>query len=112
MNDPALHRDECCAGPVIDPQLGIDVLQVRFDGLSADAESRGDLLISKASGYLIEDFELARGQAGVRDAAGQLSRDLRGDGPASGVDGANGPDQFLVRCVLREEGDGARLKRR
>src|SRR4029078_5737871 len=59
--DPALaHRVYDGLGPVIDCQLAQDRAHVVLDGLLADRQGVGDLLVGHALGDVVEDLDLAR----------------------------------------------------
>src|SRR5262245_20623006 len=61
--DPALaHRVHDGLGPVIDCQLAQDRAHVVLDGLLADRQGVGDLLVGHALGDVVEDLDLARGE--------------------------------------------------
>ena len=49
-------------GPRAHAQLGVKVLDVSVDGAVADAQARGDLLVEKALGQVVQDRDLARRQ--------------------------------------------------
>src|SRR4051794_38871262 len=59
--DPALaHRVHDGLGPVVDGQLAQDRAHVVLDGLLADRQGIGDLLVGHALGDVVEDLDLAR----------------------------------------------------
>src|SRR6185436_4159181 len=61
--DPALaHRVHDGLGPVVDSQLPEDRAHVVLDGLLADRQRVGDLLVGHALGDVVEDLDLARGE--------------------------------------------------
>src|SRR5271170_7256205 len=100
MNQPTLYRDEYRRCPVVDLELGKNILKVILYGLFAQVESRRDFFIPQTSCDLVEDFQFARGETSVGDAGGQFLGDFRRNGPMSRVDAANCPDKFDVRRIL------------
>src|SRR3954467_12308402 len=61
--DPALaHGIDHGLGPVVDGQLAKDRAHVVLDGLLADRQRVGDLLVGHALGDVVEDLDLARGE--------------------------------------------------
>src|SRR4051795_4551191 len=87
--DPALtHGVDHGLGPVVHGQLAKDRAHVVLDGLLADGQRVGDLLVGHALGDVVEDLDLARGQrreyrSGILPVDGQLAElleDARGDG--------------------------------
>src|SRR4029077_3411558 len=73
--DPALsHRVDDGLGPVVDGELAEDRAHVVLDGLLADRQGVGDLLVRHALGDVVEDLDLARGERG-EDRGGLLAVD-------------------------------------
>src|SRR5258708_5576830 len=59
--DPALaHRVHHGLGPVVDGQLAQDRAHVVLDGLLADRQRVGDLLVGHALGDVVEDLDFTR----------------------------------------------------
>src|SRR5437868_8203601 len=87
--DPALaHRVDDGLGPIVHRELPEDRAHVVLDGLLADRQGVGDLLVGHALGDVVEDLDLARRQRredrlGLLAVDGQLAELLehaRGDG--------------------------------
>src|ERR1051326_6029011 len=57
------HRVHRSLRPVDDADLLVDVAHVVADGLLADLQPVGDLLVGKAGGHELQDLELAHGHA-------------------------------------------------
>src|SRR6266508_59681 len=128
--DPALtHRVDDGLGPVIDGQLAEDRAHVVLDGLLADRQGVGDLLVGHALGDVVEDLHLARGERGedgrgllpidgqlaefLEDPAGdrRLGEDLVVDQVLAQEDTPDDRDQVVRTDVLEDEGGGTRLDR-
>src|SRR5579884_2257987 len=61
--DQALaHRVQHGLGAVVDPQLLVHVADVVADGLLADLESVGDLLVGHPAGQELQDLDLPAGE--------------------------------------------------
>src|SRR5689334_9568162 len=73
--DPALpHRVDDRLGAVVHGELPEDRAHVVLDGLLADREGIGDLLVGHALGDVVEDLDLAR-REGSEDRLGLLAVD-------------------------------------
>ncbi len=92
-------------GAGADLELLVDAADVGVDGLVADAQFVGDLLVEEALAQQIQHFLLARGKGvaasfGLRSGAGfleglhDLARDVRGHGGTAATDLADGLQQF------------------
>lgn len=62
--DASLDGDGDGMGPVVDPELGIDVQQVALDGRLADVELAGDVPVAASGGHQLEDVDLPAGEGG------------------------------------------------
>ncbi len=80
LNAPARERGvwrDDRLGAVVNPESGVDVLEVLFDGAAAEREVVGDLGRRESVEGELEDLGLAAGEAEVAQLGG-------GSGPGSG----------------------------
>src|SRR6478735_4739682 len=128
--DPALaHGIDHGLGPVVDGQLAEDRAHVVLDGLLADRQRVGDLLVGHALSDVVEDLDLARrerredrgGVLAVDRKLAELLQDPGRDGwlgedlVVDEVLAADHPpddrDEVVRADVLEDERRGARLDR-
>ena len=63
LHEPVLVRDARRLGPVLHPELAVDVGQVELDGLRGDPELLGDLVVREPARERAEDRDLPLRQA-------------------------------------------------
>ena len=128
--DPSLlHGVNDCLRAVVDRQLAQDRAHVVLDGLLADRQRVGDLLVGHALGDVVENLDLARrkrredgrGFLAVDRQLAELLEHARGHGRAgedlvvdqvlAGADATDDRDEIIRADVLEDERGGARLDR-
>ena len=77
MNDAAFKGNGNCLRPVAGSQFLHDVFNVDLDGLLGDEQSIANIAVAIASGNLLQDLNLTRGEVFVGIMLGQVCRDRR-----------------------------------
>src|ERR1039457_6111203 len=89
-------------GPVVSAKFAEYVRDVALDGILRNRQLNGDLFVRVAGRDEPEHLDLAPGQVVLRGMLSQLGGDLRRYSLLTGMDGADGFQEFSVHMSLQQ----------
>src|ERR1700677_810053 len=107
LDDAALQADGDGVGAVVGIELGQNIFDVGLDGFFGDGEPIGDDFIGVTGGNQAKDFDFARGELVVGGVIGEFGGDFWRDAFVSGMDGADGIEQFAMQQTFQQIRAGA-----
>jgi hypothetical protein len=103
LDDAALEGDGDGVGAVVGIELGQNTFDVGLDGFFGDGEVIGNDFIGVTGGDQAKDFDFASGELVVGGVIGEFGGDFWRDAFVSGMDGADGIEQFAMQETFQQE---------